>query len=235
MNDATGPAETTRADPLVEQATRIVLRPIANPLPLGFLALGAATLLLSALQLNWVPASESHQIAIILLAFVAPLQLLTSIFGFLARDAVAGTGMGILAGTWLSISLVMWSAAPGSTSKALGLLLLVASLSMAAPTLASSIGKLAATALLATTSVRLAVTGMYQLTASSSWKHVAGYIGVGLFALAVYAAFAFLLEDVHRATVLPTLRHGRGETSITGSLREQLVSLEQEAGVPEQL
>src|SRR5436190_20583815 len=93
-------------DPLVERATRIVLRPIANPLPLGFVALAAGTLLLSGLQLGWLQPAEGHTVALMLLAFVAPLQLIASIFGFLARDVVAGTGMGILAGTWLSISLV---------------------------------------------------------------------------------------------------------------------------------
>ena len=35
-------------------ATRVVLRPIANPLPLGFLALCAGTLLVSGLQLGWL-------------------------------------------------------------------------------------------------------------------------------------------------------------------------------------
>ncbi len=164
-----------------------------------------------------------------------PLQLLASIFGFLARDAVAGTGMRILAGTWLSISLVMWSAAPGSTSKALGLLLLVASMSMTAPAIASSMGKLVATAVLTTTSLRFALTGIYQLTGSSWRKHAAGFIGVALFALAAYAAFAFLLEDVRRATLLPTLRRGRGRTSITGNLRDQFVAIEREAGGREQL
>lgn len=234
MSNVTGPSTTT-ADPLVEKATRIVLRPIANPLPLGFLALAAATMLLSALQLNWVPATEGHHVAVILVAFVAPLQLLASIFGFLARDAVAGTGMGILAGTWLSIALTMWSAARAAASKALGLLLIVASMSMIAPALASSMGKLVATAVLATTSLRFGITGIYQLTGSPTWKHMAGYIGLALFTLATYAAFAFLLEDVRRATLLPTLRRGRGQSSITGNLRQQLISLEREAGVREQL
>jgi uncharacterized protein len=37
-------------------------------------------------------------VALILIAFVFPLQLVASILGFLARDVVAGTGMGVLAG-----------------------------------------------------------------------------------------------------------------------------------------
>jgi hypothetical protein len=64
----------------------------------------------SGLQLGWFAASETEQVGLILIAFVFPLQLLTSVFGYLARDAVAGTGMGILAGTWLAIGLVALSA-----------------------------------------------------------------------------------------------------------------------------
>ncbi|MCU1368141.1 MAG: hypothetical protein JWL72_2839 [Ilumatobacteraceae bacterium] len=235
MTDNTNPPTSAKPDPLVEQATRIVLRPIANPLPLGFLALGAGTSLLSGLQLGWLPPTDGHQVAVVLLAFVVPLQMTASLFGFLARDAVAGTGMGILAGTWLSISLVTWSAAPGSTDKALGMLLLVAALAITAPAIASSLGKLIATAVLGTTALRFASTGIYHLTGSSSWKHAAGIVGLILFALATYAAFALLLEDVRRATLLPTFRRGRGRSSIAGNLREQLISIEREAGVREQL
>jgi hypothetical protein len=83
-------------DGAVERATRIVLRPIANPLPLGFLALGAGTLVVAGLQLDWFAATEGRSVALILLAFVFPLQLLAAIFGFFARDVVAGTGMGVL-------------------------------------------------------------------------------------------------------------------------------------------
>jgi hypothetical protein len=58
-------------------------------------------LLVSGLQLGWLSVSEGEQVSLILLAFVVPLQLITAVFGYLARDVIAGTGMGILAGTWL--------------------------------------------------------------------------------------------------------------------------------------
>ena len=222
-------------DPLVEQATRIILRPIANPLPLGFIALATGTLLLSALQLEWLQPTEGRTVAVILLAFVAPLQLIASIFGFLARDAIAGTGMGILAGTWLSISLTMRDQPPGATSHALGLLLLISATSMLIPAAGSAFGKLAATAVLSVTALRFAATGIYQLTANHTWKQTAGVIGVVLCGLALYTALAMLLEDVRRATMLPTFRRGRGKASIDGNLRDQLSQLEHEAGVREQL
>jgi len=69
-------------------AARVVLRPIANPLPLGFLALAAGTLLFSGLQLGWLAPDQGSDVALIVLAFVFPLQLVSSIFGLLGRDEI---------------------------------------------------------------------------------------------------------------------------------------------------
>ena len=82
-----------------EPSARVVLRPIASPLALGFVGLAMATTMLSALQLSWVPAAQQRGVAIALLGFVAPLQGLASAFGFRGRDTVVATGMGILSGS----------------------------------------------------------------------------------------------------------------------------------------
>jgi len=220
----------------VQGAARIVLRPIANPLPLGFLALGAATLLVSGLQLGWLAAAQGRDVALILIAFVFPLQLVASVFGFLARDVAAGTGMGVLAGTWLSVGLVTLTAdQPGATSDALGLFLLVAAAAMLVPGAAASTGKLVAAAVLFTTAARFAVTGVYELSASAFWEDAAGVVGLALGALAVYAAAALALEDARRRPVLPAGRRGQGRESVTGGFEAQLGGLEHEAGVREQL
>ncbi len=221
--------------PVIERAARIVLRPIGNPLPLGFLALAAATLLVSGLQLGWLAPAEGQDVALILIAFVFPLQLTSSIFGFLGRDVAAGTGMGILAGTWLSVGLITLTSPPGSTSDALGLFLLIAAAAMLVPAAAAGLGKLAALAVLATTALRFGVTGLYQLTASPAWEDIAGIAGLVLCALAVYAALAMALEDARRETLLPLLRRGAGRASLEGGFDEQLSRLEREAGVREQL
>jgi uncharacterized protein len=200
-----------------------MLRPIGNPLPLGFLALAGGTLLVSGLQLRWLSDSQSEDVALILIAFVFPLQLVAAVFGFLGRDVVAGTGMGILCGTWLSIGVVTLTSAPGSTSDALGLFLLLAAVAMLVPTAAAASGKLVAVAVLATTALRFACTGIYQLSASDTWKDVAGVVGLALCAIAVYAALAVALEDARRTTVLPTGRRGAGR------------DVEEEAGIRPQL
>ncbi len=213
----------------------MVLRPIANPLPLGFLALAGGTLLVSGLQLGWLGVDDTKPVALILLAFVFPLQLVASIFGFLGRDVVAGTGMGVLAGTWLSIALVTFTGTAGSTSDALGLLLLLAAAAMLVPAITSASGKLVATAVLTTTSLRFAATGAFQLNASPTWEDIAGVIGLVLCAVALYAALAMSLEDAKRATVLPTGRRGSGRDALESGGAAQTDRLEHEAGVREQL
>lgn len=216
-------------------AARIMLRPIGNPLPLGFLALAAATLLVSGLQLGWLASDQGRDVALILIAFVFPLQLVTSVFGYLGRDVVAGTGMGVLAGSWLSVGLVTLTSPAGSTSDALGLFLLLASAAMVVPAAAAASGKVAAFVVLATTALRFALTGLYQLTASDGWETAAGVVGLVLCALALYAALAMALEDAHRATVLPLGRRAAGRAALAGGLDDQLERIEHEAGVREQL
>jgi uncharacterized protein len=222
-------------DGSVERATRIMLRPLANPLPLGFLALGAGTLVVAGLQLEWVSLTEGRSVALILLAFVFPLQFLSSVLGFLARDVAAGTGMGLLSATWLSIALVTVDAPPGSTSGALGLLLLFAGVALLVPASVATVGKILPALVLTTAAARFAATGVYQLDGSTTWKDVSAVIGLALCALAVYAALAMAWEDARRRTVLPVLRLGRGRESLDGNFADQLHQLEREAGVREQL
>jgi succinate-acetate transporter protein len=214
---------------------RVVLRPIASPLPLGFLALSAATTLASGLQLGWLGVDQGKPVALILIAFVVPLQVVASVLGFFARDGAAGTGMGILAGTWLSVGLVTLAGRPGATSDALGLLLLVASVAMLVPASAALQGKLVPAAVLCTTSLRFLLTGLFQLTASGTWADAAGVVGLFLGALAVYAAFALELEDAARRTRLPVGRRGAGASALTADLDGQLSNIAGEPGVRTQL
>lgn len=203
-----------------QPAEQIVLRPIGNPLPLGFLALAGGTVLVSAIQLEWIGGTaEQRAVALALMAFVFPLQLVASIFGFLGRDVVAGTGMGILAGTWLTVGLVKLTGG-SAPSDALGLLLLVAAAAMAIVASGGALAKLAALAVLGTTAIRYAATGIAEIDGGTGWMRAAGIVGLVLAVIALYAALAMVLEDVRGRTVLPIGRRGgyRGEAGV----REQL-------------
>src|SRR4051794_28522703 len=124
-----------------QSATRIILRPIGSPLPLGLLALVPAGVMLSCQQVGAIDATELKTIAYLLLGFVVPLQLVACIFGFLARDSVAGTGLGLFAGAWLGSALTLLNAQPGTTSHAFGVFLLSVGAAMVVLVAGAAFGK----------------------------------------------------------------------------------------------
>lgn len=228
------PAERAAREELAGR-TLVTLRPIAGPLALGFFGLAAATFVLSGLQLGWVEPTEGKQVALCVLAFTVPLQFTASIFGFLGRDGVAATGMGLLSGIWATVGLVTFTGKPGSTSDALGLFLLIAGVAMWAPASAAVASKLVPALVLATAGLRLVVTGIYQLTGNEAWEDTAGVIGLALAAFAVYAAYAAEFEDVLKRPLLPLGRRGKGELATKGTYLDQIANVAHEPGVRQQL
>ncbi|MGY1641945.1 hypothetical protein ACI782_12540 [Geodermatophilus sp. SYSU D00703] len=218
-----------------EPATRVVLRPVATPLPLGFLALALATVVLSAVQLGWVPPDQGRVAGLTALAATVPLQLTAAVVGFLARDPVAATGMGVLTGTWAVVGLTTLTSPPGATSAGLGVLLVTAGVAMQVPAVSAAASKLVPAAVMCLAGIRFAVTGAYELTASAAWKSAAGWVGLALGALALYAALALELEGSERRTVLPLGRRGPGRAAVEGNGPLAPSSLAGEAGVRPQL
>jgi succinate-acetate transporter protein len=87
-------------EPRIESLTRITLRPFGTPLPLGFLAFGTGVMLLTAFDAHWIPYSEQKLVGALALGFVVPLEIMASVFAFLARDTAGGTAMGLFGATW---------------------------------------------------------------------------------------------------------------------------------------
>jgi uncharacterized protein len=210
---------------------RVTLRPMAGPLSLGLFGLAGAALVLSGLQLGWVPLSASSQVALVLVSFAFPAQALTGVLSFLARDGAAATAMSVLALTWLGMGLVTLSAAPGSRSSTLGLFLLLSSAAIALTGLTAATTKLVMSLVLLTASARFLLTALFELTGGEGWKTASGVLGLGLTLLAVYAAWASELEDATGKSVLPTGRRGKGLLALHGSLYEQVKDVSAEAGV----
>ena len=217
-----------------EQPYRIVLRPIANPLPIGMLALLVSTSSVAALQLGLVPTDQSQVVGRAVVAIALVLQLPGAYLGFQARDPAAGTGMAVLGSTWLVVGLTLAFGTPGEPAPGLGMLLLAAAAALFVP-IAASIAKPVTVLVLGTSLVRFAVTGVAQLTGSAGWETAAGVLGLALGAVALYAAMAFELEDVHQRSVLPLGRTGPAHHAMEGGMREQLSGIENEAGVRQQL
>jgi succinate-acetate transporter protein len=99
---------------------RVVLRPMANPLPLGFASVAIATIVDSGLNLKWFPLAEHHEAAVVILLAAPLTQIIAYIFGYLTRDPVAATGMGIQAVGWAGTGLLLLLAPPEETQAVLG-------------------------------------------------------------------------------------------------------------------
>ncbi len=228
-------AATDGSQPRPDAAAHVTLRPIASPLTMAFLALAVGTFALAGLQLSWISPAQSPGIGLILIVFVFPLQAVSSIFGFLARDSIAGTGAGLLSGTWLSIGVTTFTSPAGHTSGALGLLLVGAGTTLLVPAIVGAASKPVASLVFAGASARFFLTGAFELSSAQVWEYAGAAEGLLLALIALYAGLAFEWEDSRLRTVLPTFRRGAGRMAIAGSADDELSGLHREAGVRKQL
>ncbi len=217
------------------RGTRVFLRPIASPFPLGFSGLATASLLAAGLELKWFTGADQTVVALVLIGFSFPLQFLASIFGFLGRDTSAATSFGVQAGTWLLVGLDLLLSRPGSVSHALGVFLFASAGAVLLCALGSALGKLVPAAILLLVSMRYLVTGLYEVSGSAALEQAAAIIGLILVAACAYAVLAMEMEDLQRQTVLPLLRRASGRRAMEAGLTDQEQRVQHEAGVREQL
>jgi succinate-acetate transporter protein len=215
---------------------RVTLRPIGSPMPLGALALVPSGLLLAGLQLGWFAPKDAAAVPLVLLGFAVPLQLVASIFAFLGRDSMVGTGFGIFTGAWLAFGLNGVVNGVTATSHVMGVFFLgVGALFMLLMGGGVTAGKVAAGGIVLFGSLRFILSGVYELTASTALEHAAGIVGLVFVVVAGYGGLAALLEDSARRTILPLGRRGTAAAALSHGLDAQLAELEHEAGVREQL
>ena len=205
-------------DPL---PTRVVLRPVATPLPLGMLGLVVASGTYAAVQLGWVPTSQSHTAGLAALFFAVPLQLLAAAIGFATRDSVAATGLGLQAGLWAVTGLTTVTSPPGTTNQVLGVVLVTVAASLLVPALSAGSKPVAALVFL-TTALHSAALAVYELSSSTGWQTTTGVIGLVLAGLALYTALALELEGAYQRRSLPIGRRSsavdRGEPGVRRQL-----------------
>ncbi|MBV8258457.1 MAG: hypothetical protein JO073_11635 [Actinobacteria bacterium] len=214
---------------------RIVVRPYATALPLGFFSFGIGMLLLAGQGNGWLHVDDQHTVGLLLAAFVFPLELLSAIFALLSRDTFSATGLGLFATSWLTVGLVNIQGAPGATSRAVGLYLFAFSAAILVLAVAAFAGKPLIGTLLLLATARAALDGSYQFGAPHWTLRTEGWIGVAIFACSIYGGLAFLLEDQRGSEVLPVFRRGASRDALEGSLVDQLNQLAGEAGVRQAL
>jgi succinate-acetate transporter protein len=221
--------------PELPREVRIVVRPYATALPLGFFSFGVGMLVLAGLGNGWLPASQQHTAGILLAAFVFPLETIATVFAFLARDAFSATGLGMFSSSWLTLGLADLTGPPGATSRAIGLYMLGFSFMIGCLAFAAFLGKPLIGMLLLLATVRGALGGAWEFGAPHSLEEVSSWLAVALFGAAAYGGLAFLLEDLKKESVLPVFRRGSSRESLEGDLAAQLERIADEAGVRQTL
>ncbi|MFF9147487.1 GPR1/FUN34/YaaH family transporter [Streptomyces sp. NPDC014861] len=217
-----------RFEPDLRSMTRINLRPIASPMPLGFFSLGIASVLTACLQLGVLAEEARTAVALCVLpAFL--LQFLVGMLAFGARDVIAATLMSVFAGSWLAFALVTAGGVPQG-ARVLGVLNL-AFLCFGILMAAVTPPKRALWLVIVVSLPRWAATGLAGLTGAQWLTHAAGGLGLLVALVAGYAAFALMLEDMRGEQVLPIGRSGPAHTAVEGDLAVQLRNLERQAGV----
>jgi uncharacterized protein len=219
-----------RRDPPVT----IMLRPLASPLPIGFFAFAIGSFLFSAFELGWIVRTQAPELALIMVVFVAPIQLIASMLAFWARDNGGATALGLFGMTWGTVGAISLTS-PIPRSPMLGCFLLCMAAVILAFAATSAFGKPVLSVVSAISCARFVVTGVYQIHGGLRWEHISGWIGLPMSAAAFYLGLALMIEDTQLQTVLPLGRRGAARTALESHLRDQVEAIEREAGVRQQL
>ena len=149
--------------------------------------------------MRWVPITDTPQLATLVLAFVVPLEALSGLFAFLARDSGAATGLTTLSAAWAATAISLLHGPPGAQSLPLAVFLLTLTALMLVMSVVSVTGKPLFGLLLLIGACRFALTGVFQATGNVAVEEAAGLLGVPLALFALYGGLALLLGRARNA------------------------------------
>ena len=177
---------------------------LANPIPLGLLGYGMSTVLLSLANAGAYPLDGMVFATAIFFGGIA--QVIVAVLLFRKGDSfgvIAFAGYGFL---WLSFAFInigvgnhWWTV----TSNAVGAYLLVWALFTLGLAIASMVAPKLLTIILVLTVILLGSLGLGALTGSTALSKFGGYEGILTGVLAIYLAFAFLINEMFGNNDLP--------------------------------
>jgi len=215
--------------------SRIVLRPVGTPLPLGFLGqMVGRHHRVQCGAVGWIPTTEGWVIAVAVLLFTVPVQLLASVFGFLARDPVARTGDGAARRNVGCPCRCHRDFASGNAHRRAWRRCAHRS-HRDGGTGIRGVRKARRGRSNAMSALRFVTTGLDGITASPGWGPLPGSSGLVLAVGAFYAALGFEWEVARGRTVSPLLRGGGGRSALHAVFSSQVSNVAHEAGVRRQL
>jgi uncharacterized protein len=155
--------------------THVVLRAYASPLPLGLFAFAVGNVLLAVAHLGGFGPEDTRTTMVMLATFIALPQLLAAVLGFLTREPLVATLLGLLAVTWPT-DVVVQEYTGQATNGPRGVLFLALAGVLLLMSLPGFTAKPLFSALVVVAAARFVAGGLYDLTASSGWMHVSGAV-----------------------------------------------------------
>ena len=177
---------------------------IANPAVLGLLGYGMSTVLLSLGNSGVYPVDG--MVFAMAIFFGGAAQTLAASMLFKLGDTFGVTAFGGYSFLWLSFAFINIGAGNGwwtVTSVGIGWYLIVWMIFTVGLMIASTVAPRVLTIILALTVVLLGSLGIGAITGNAAISLFGGFEGVLTGALAIYLAFAFLINEMYGKAVLP--------------------------------
>jgi uncharacterized protein len=190
-----------------EQEVSSAYPPIADPAPLGLAAFAGTTMMLSAINAGWIDARTEPVVFGMALFYGGVAQLLAGMWEFRRNNTFAASAFTSFGAFWLAfwaLNQFYADKIPASqASHAVGLFLL----SWAIFTTYMFIASLRVSVAVAGVFILLAATfwllAFGELATSTSLTKAGGYVGIATAAVAWYAAFAGVVNETWKRTILP--------------------------------
>ena len=184
---------------------------VADPAPLGLVAFGMTTLVLSAINAGWIAAAAIPAVLALAIPFGGGGQLLAGMWAFRRGNTFAATAFTSFGAFWISYFLLVQYFLPQIKdahvlTAVLGTYLIAWGIFTAYMFLASLGGARAVQVvflLLTLTFVALAISA-WTNDPKSVWQNIGGYLGLGTAVAAMYTSFADVTNANFKRKILPT-------------------------------
>ncbi|HEX8855341.1 MAG TPA: acetate uptake transporter [Thermoleophilaceae bacterium] len=189
------------------EETATLHAPIADPAPLGLAAFAGTTMMLSAVNAGWVDAKVVPAVLGMALFYGGAAQLLAGMWEFRRNNTFAAAAFSSFGAFWLAFwafeQFYADKIPAAQAGNAVGLFLLA----WAIFTTYMIIASLRVSVAVATVFVLLAATFWFlafgEFETSKNLTKVGGYVGIVTAAVAWYTAFAGVVNETWKRTILP--------------------------------
>ena len=182
---------------------------VADPAPLGLIAFGMTTMLLSTINAGIIASGATMAVLPMAAAFGGTCQLLAGMWEFKRGNTFGATAFTSYGAFWLSyyllVDIFLAKTAPATVSPIVGLYLFlwgIFTLYMFVASLGGPRALWVVFFLLTLTFILLAI-GTWAGSGGTTWTHLGGWVGILTALAAAYTSFAIVTNSNFKRVILP--------------------------------